>query len=251
LLQQQLAKGLKPNSANKAVVLLRYLMNCAMEWGVSPIRRNPVGRGCLLKTDNHRQRLLSPDEAKTLLVAVDASRNRDLGAIVRLLLLTGARKRELLDARWDDIDWLNQLWRIPKTKAGKVRYVPLSEAALELLTCRQPSGASGLIFTNPRTGRTFQTLYSEWHQARLQAGLGDLRMHDLRHSFATFLINGGRSLYEVQQLLGHSNGAMTQRYAHLAHETLLDASNVAGELISRVDTKRTKRARAGIETLST
>ncbi len=79
VLQRQLAKGLKPNSANKAVVLLRYLINCAMEWGITPIRRNPVGKGCLLKTDNHRQRLLSPDEAKRLLQAVDASRNRDLG----------------------------------------------------------------------------------------------------------------------------------------------------------------------------
>jgi integrase len=170
-------------------------------------------------------------------VAVDASRNRDLGAIVRLLLLTGARKRELLDARWEDIDWLHQLWRIPKTKAGKVRYVPLSETALELLTRRQQSCANELIFTNPRTGQAFQTLYSEWHQARLQAGLGDLRLHDLRHSFASFLINGGRSLYEVQQLLGHSNGAMTQRYAHLAHDTLLDAANVAGGLIGRINFK--------------
>ena len=60
-------------------------------------------------------------------------------------------------------------------------------------------------------------------------------MHDLRHSFASFLINGGRSLYEVQQLLGHINSSMTQRYAHLAHETLLDACNVAGGLIGRLN----------------
>jgi integrase len=232
VLQRQLSKGLKANSANKAAVLLRYLINCAMEWGVTPIRRNPVGKGCLLNTENQRQRLLNPEEAKRLLEAVDTSRNRDLGAIVRLLLLTGARKRELLDARWDAIDWAQQLWRIPKTKSGKVRYVPLSEAALELLRPRRQHCSEELIFTNPRTGRAFPSLYSEWHQARLQAGLHDLRLHDLRHSFASFLINGGRTLYEVQQLLGHSNGAMTQRYAHLSHDTLREATTAASAALA-------------------
>jgi len=235
LQQQWIRDGFAPGTINKYLVLLRYVFNLAIRWEVPGITINPTKQVALLQVNNNRQRFLTTEEARALIEAVQASNNEVLEPIVSMLLLTGARKREVLDARWEDLDWQRRLWRIPKTKAGKARYVPLSTATLGLLERRkQPSGRSGYIFPNPTTDKPFQSIYYAWDTARKEAGLDDLRIHDLRHSFASFLINGGRSLYEVQQLLGHSNSNMTQRYAHLAHETLLDASDVAGGLISRI-----------------
>ena len=83
------------------------------------------------------------------------------------------------------------------------------------------------MFANPQTGRPYVSVFCAWDTARKLADLADVRMHDLRHSFASFLVNAGRSLYEVQKLLGHTQVKTTQRYAHLSQETLLDAANAA------------------------
>ncbi|MBK5936152.1 hypothetical protein CCR81_04935 [Halorhodospira halophila] len=88
------------------------------------------------------------------------------------------------------------------------------------------------MFVNPKTGRPFCNLYYGWDAVRKKAGMPELRLHDLRHSFASFLINTGHSLYEVQKLLGHAQIKTTERYAHLSNERLLEASNDVGRLIS-------------------
>lgn len=82
-------------------------------------------------------------------------------------------------------------------------------------------------FANPDTGKPFVSFFYSWDTARKRAGMADVRMHDLRHSFASFLINGGRSLYEVQKILGHTQVKTTQRYAHLSHDSLVAAANTA------------------------
>jgi integrase len=151
--------------------------------------------------------------------------------IVPFLIYTGARKREALDAKWSDIDWVQLSWRIPKTKSGKIRHVPLSTGAVELLQKlkRWPSvkgGGPDFIFPNPRTGLPFVSIYYSWNTAHKQAGLTELRVHDLRHSFASFLVNAGRSLYEVQELLGHADIRTTSRYAHLKRDRLMEAVQV-------------------------
>ena len=79
------------------------------------------------------------------------------------------------------------------------------------------------IFANPKTGEPFVSFFYSWNNARIRAGLPDFRIHDLRHSFASYLVNAGRSLYEVQELLGHADIKMTMRYAHLAPDHLNDA----------------------------
>jgi integrase len=83
------------------------------------------------------------------------------------------------------------------------------------------------VFANPATGKPYVTIFASWNTARIRAGMPEVRIHDLRHSFASLLINAGRSLYEVQKILGHTQVKTTQRYAHLAPQTLLDASNAA------------------------
>lgn len=109
----------------------------------------------------------------------------------------------------------------------------LSDQALGLLASRREATDSEWVFANPKTGKPFITVFHSWDSARERAGLPDLRVHGLRHSFASFLINAGRSLYEVQKLLGHTQVKTTQRYAHLSNATLLHASNEVGILLSQ------------------
>jgi integrase len=148
--------------------------------------------------------------------------------IVLFLIYTGARKNEVLQACWQDVDWQKSSWRIPKTKSGKVRHVPLSRGALELLSKLQNQikldhMGKRAIFANPETGKPFISFFYSWNSARVRAGMPEFRIHDLRHSFASYLVNAGRSLYEVQELLGHADIKTTSRYAHLSRERLAQA----------------------------
>jgi integrase len=159
--------------------------------------------------------------------AVCKSENTMLKFIVPMLILTGARKREVLDAKWTDFDLSRRAWRIPITKSGRARHVPLSDGALSLLASMPREAGVDWAFANPETGKPYVSIYCAWNTARQNVGLSDVRMHDLRHSFASLLINAGRTLYEVQHILGHTQVKTTQRYAHLSQDTLLAAANSA------------------------
>ena len=154
--------------------------------------------------------------------------------IVPMLILTGARKNEVLHSKWQDFDLQRRTWRIPVTKAGKVRHVPLSDGALSVLASLPKLDGCDYAFANPKTRKPFISIFYAWKTAREDAGLGEVRMHDLRHSFASLLVNSGRSLYEVQHLLGHAQAKTTQRYTHLSQETLLDAANAATTAVGAV-----------------
>ena len=213
---------------NRVLVLLRYGYTLALRWHIDGVDSNPAKELKNLKEDNKIERYLTPEQTTRLLAAVRHSQNPLLADIVAFLLFTGARKREALDAKWQDVDWRQKLWRIPKTKSGKVRHVPLSTGALRLLQDLQEKADPAIehIFANPRTGKPFVSIFYSWDTARKEAGLPELRIHDLRHSFASFLVNAGRSLYEVQKLLGHADIRTTSRYAHLSRERLREAVEV-------------------------
>ena len=150
--------------------------------------------------------------------------------IVPMLILTGARKREVLDAKWEDFDVVRKQWRIPVTKTGRPRHVPLSDGVLQLLDSI-PHDDCPWVFANPKTRKPFVSIFTAWNTARKRAELSEVRIHDLRHSFASFLVNAGRSLYEVQKILGHTQVKTTQRYAHLSQDTLLDAANEVSKAV--------------------
>ena len=221
------ASGAAPGSANRLLILMRYCYNLAIRWEVPGIKANPCAGVPLLEVNNKKERYLSQEEAKRLYDAVCESQNPMLRYVVPLLILSGARKREVLDAKWEDFDLNRRIWRIPTTKAGKARHVPLSDGALHLLSTMPRNDKDPWTFANPDTGKPYVSVYCAWHTARTKAGLADVRMHDLRHSFASLLINNGRSLYEVQHILGHTQIKTTARYAHLAQDTLLAAANTA------------------------
>jgi integrase len=226
------ASGAAPGSANRLLIMMRYIFNLALRWEVPGVKGNPTKNVPLMAEDNKKERYLSEEEARRLYEAVCKSENTMLQYIVPMLILTGARKREVLDAKWEDFDFDRRLWRIPTTKLGKPRHVPLSDGVMSLLSGMERRG--DWVFANPKTNKPFVSIFCAWNTAREKAGLSDVRVHDLRHSFASLLINSGRSLYEVQKLLGHTQIKTTQRYAHLAPETLLAASNAATKAVGSI-----------------
>jgi len=125
---------------------------------------------------------------------------------------------------------------VPLSKSGKARHIPLSDAALQVLA-EIPHKAEWL-FPSSRTESHLSTIYAAWDRVRERAGIKDVRLHDLRHSFASFLVNSGCSLYEVQKILGHQNPKVTTRYAHLAQDSLLRAANIVGEKLGEKGEKR-------------
>ncbi len=222
-------KAYAPGTCNRVLVLLRYGYALALRWGIVGPESNPMLYFKNLVDDNKIEHFLTADQAQRLLSEVRKSPNEMLQWIVLFLLYTGGRKREVLDAKWSDIDWERRSWRIPKTKSGKVRHVPLSAHALEVLAkvkALYGHQAFTFIFPNVKTGLPYVGIFCSWDAARQRADLGYLRIHDLRHSFASFLVNAGRSLYEVQEILGHADIRTTSRYAHLSRERLQEAVEV-------------------------
>lgn len=225
------AEGAAPGSANRLLIMMRYIFNLAIKWEVSGIKANPCKGLPLMKENNYKERYLSVDEAQRLYEAVCNVDNTMLKHIVPMLILTGARKREVLDSKWQDFDLDRQIWRISMSKSGRSRYVPLSDGALNVLKNMPRVPMCDWAFANPETSKPYTSVYRAWDKARVKAGLADVRMHDLRHSFASLLINSGRTLYEVQQILGHTQVKTTQRYAHLSQDTLLAAANTAHKAV--------------------
>ena len=135
-------------------------------------------------------RYLKDDEAVRLFRALQASPNPLLPYIIAMLLLTGARKREVLTAKWSDIDLEQRRWRIEFNKTGNTRYVPLSEAMISLLAHLPRQDDNDYLFPSPKTEVPFISVFHSWDSARRKAGLADVRIHDLRHNSGSRIIPG-------------------------------------------------------------
>jgi integrase len=238
-LRRQVEQGLKNATINKHIFLLNRLIRSAEEWQVIPDGvRSPR---CLKKlpTGDYRQRFLSEEEIRRLISACGKVRHPYLSLFIRFLLLTGARKGEARTAKWQDIALDRGMWVVPVSKNGRSRRIMLSSAALSVLSQTKeksmslglPVGPTDFLFINPRTRTRYNTFHIAYFKARDIAGLPDVRIHDLRHTYASLLINGGVSLYEVQELLGHCSPAMTQRYAHLLPNQLRERTEVVGRIV--------------------
>lgn len=238
----RLSEGAAPGSANRVLILMRYIFNLALKWEVAGLTKNPTAGVSTFEENNKLERYLTRQEVTRLYHVVLQSQNQMLSKIISMLILTGARKREVLDSRWGDFDLEKRSWRIPICKTGQARHVPLSDGALrvlelarhDLITAKLAITNQAWVFPNLRTGKPYVSFFTAWDTARKRAGLPAVRVHDLRHSFASFLINTGRSLYEVQKILGHTQVKTTQRYAHLTQETLIDAVNSAAHALDGV-----------------
>jgi integrase len=229
-----LDEGLSPASADHHVKLLRQSLNLAIEWDM--LDKNPAAKVPLFNVDNKVEHYLDETQLTRLLAVLRSPDSpRSVCQIALFLLSTGARLNEALSATWSQIDRQTRVWRIPAavSKSGKIRVVPLNDSALEVLAELDTEGQFDGLFVNRQTGKPYTTIMKVWSRLRIKAGLPHFRIHDLRHQYASFLVNAGRTLYEVQQVLGHSDPKVTQRYAHLSTKSLQEAANSASIMIQR------------------
>ncbi len=147
---------------------------------------------------------------------------------IRLLILTGLRLREVLNMKWADIDFERGVALLPDTKTGR-RYAVLSAPALTLL--QEIENLGDYVIRGDARDKPRHDLNRPWRAIRAHAGLDDVRIHDLRHSFASVAASGGVPLAVIGKMLGHASAATTQRYAHLADDPLKAAADtVAGRI---------------------
>lgn len=233
-------QGLSGATCDHHLKLLRRCLNLAVEWEL--LDNNPLNRIRLFREPNQVETYVDENELQRLLKVLRTDKNRTVCSIALFLLSTGARLNEALRAEWQHIDREHRVWRIPASnaKSKKVRAVPLNDAAIAVLDS-QPT-KRGVVFQNPSTKTAYTTIHKVWERLRMEAGLPHLRIHDLRHSYASFLVNAGHSLYSVQALLGHGQPQVTQRYAHLSTRTLQDAANAASATIARATEQPTEQA---------
>ncbi|MEG2140087.1 MAG: site-specific integrase [Bilophila sp.] len=231
-LQQDLrGKGYSPGTCNRIMSMVRFIFNQAIRWDVLAPGSNPVAGIQAYEDNGARERFLTEAEVIRLFAELEKNKNIQVGQVIKLLLYTGARKREILDARWEHIDFQRRILLVPLSKSGKPRKITLSDVAVSLLQSLPREEGIPWVFFNPKTRKPPVSIFSAWDTIRRNVGLRDVRLHDLRHSFASFLVNSGRSLYEVQKLLGHHDPKVTMRYAHLATKSLVEAVNVVGRLL--------------------
>ena len=220
-----------PGNANHCLACLRQILNFAAACG--HIERNPAKR----IVPNRRPvltRFLSREEVARLHGVLDAQTRqgaRQQADIVRLLLLTGCRRGEIMGLRWAKVreDGLS----LTDAKTGP-RTVPLGRGARAILD-RQPRTGSPFVFPSPRDpGRPRSPGLSLWYRVRKKAGIEDVRLHDLRHSMASHAVMNGVPVPVVSRLLGHSNVQMTLRYAHLADRDIEAAAERTGQAMAQL-----------------
>lgn len=226
-LQDSLRKeGLSDATVNRYTAYVRRVFNLALRWEAYE-GRNPA-QHAEMRREQHREKFLTETELRALFKALDEEPNQVAAGVIALLAATGARRGEAMAARWEHIDRDRRLWVVPRSKSGKRRHIPLSDAALRILARLPRVPDCPWIFPGEDPAKPVGCVRKAWDRIKARAGLlPDLRIHDLRHTYASVLVAKGRSLYEVSELLGHSQLTMTQRYAHLAPQRLIEAANEA------------------------
>jgi integrase len=227
----------RPYQANRVLALLSKMLNLAEAWGYRPDGSNPC-RHIEKYKERARQRYLSNDELRRLGVALDeleanSAHGVYAAAAIKLLLLTGARVNEVLQARWDWIDWDRSSIVLPDSKTGP-KPLFLSNPALVVLrdlSARPEAATSAFIIKGRLAGKPLVNLAKPWKGLCRAAELDGVRIHDLRHTAASIGISHGLSLPIIGRLLGHSQPQTTNRYAHVDGDPALMAINAIGETI--------------------
>jgi integrase len=234
-----------PYAANRTLALLSKMFSLAVKW--EWLDRNPA-KGIERYVEEKRERFLKPDEIQRLSqalidyvdVAQRPSQAQKSVDAIRLLMLTGARRSEALSATWDMFDFDTGVWIKPSshTKQKKVHRAPLSPPALQLLQeIKHRVNGSDYLFPSRSSSKHphLMELKKAWAKICELADLEDVRIHDLRHTFASILASGGASLPLIGALLGHTQVQTTQRYAHLMDDPLRVATSRVGAAITGND----------------
>jgi integrase len=225
-----------PGAANRVMALLSMMFGLAEEWGWRPEASNPCRRIKKFK-ERSRNRFLTGEElqrlGQALATAEHDGEHPAAIAVIRLLVLTGCRLSEITTLEWPFVDFERSCLRLPDSKTG-AKVVRLGAPALDLLS-KLPRFDSSFMFPVARQGRGgpghFVGVNHVWQRIRAKAGLGDVRLHDLRHTFASWAVMGGTTLYVTGALLGHRQPQTTAKYSHLADDPVQAAADrVAGSI---------------------
>ena len=231
-LHRQVTKQAGPYAANRMVGVLAKMFALAMRWGM---RDDNPARGIERNAEIKRKRYLSGDELARLTAALAAHPDKITANIVRLLLLTGARRGEVQSMRWADLDLDTGIWTklAATTKQKGDHTVPLSAPARQLLSeiaAGQKKPLGTFVFPSDSASGHVTGVVRAWRRLCKEAKLTNLRPHDLRHSFASQLVSSGSTLPLIGALLGHSNPTTTARYAHL----FVDPQRAAVERVAAI-----------------
>ena len=221
-----------PTHANRTAAVLSRMFNLAIRWGW---RTDNPCKGVERNQENKRHRYLTGAEISRLSAALAELADQSAANAIRLLLLTGARRGELLAAKWADVDLETSVWMKPAstTKQAALHRVPLSAAAVQLLSEMQAQAGEDAEWIFPARGGGHRPHINEaWIRLRKAAKLPGVRLHDLRHTYASVLVSAGLSLPVIGSLLGHSTPVTTHRYAHLTDDPLRAATERASAIIT-------------------
>lgn len=215
-----------PYEGNRVLALVSKMLNLAEQWGLRPDGSNPC-RHVKKFREAKRERFLSIDELARLGEAL-ARAERDNAevssaiAAIRLLLFTGCRLSEILTLRWNEVDLANARLRLTESKTGP-KVIHLSAPALEVLASIPRHDDNAFVVAGRKPGTHLVNLRKSWYRIRKQAGLIDVRVNDIRHTYASAGAAAGLSLPMIGKMLGHTQAATTQRYAHLAADPVKQA----------------------------
>lgn len=219
-------------AANRSLAVVSALFNYAIEYGLCS--ENPT-RGIKQYKLRTHDRFLSQGELERLGAALRSAEQQFVSrfaiAAIRFILLTGCRSGEALNLRWEWIDFERGFAKLPDSKTGQ-KILLLGTAAIEVVKSIEQVEGSPLVFASSSGGTTPISIQKVWRAIREEADLCDVRIHDLRHNFASLAVSSGQSLYLVSKLLGHSQSQTTQRYAHLAPDPVKEASNDVSNRLS-------------------
>lgn len=250
-LHSSIGKRASAATANRYRALLSTMFNLAMKCDV--VTKNPVTNVAKFKEADPRERYLSGDELGRFLVALNGEAGKTAANAIILLLLTGLRKMELFSLQWTQVDLSRGTMRLLRTKGGRGRTVVLNSMALAILRKIQEGAepACPWVFPAHRGEGHLVDARKALRRAMKRANISDLRVHDLRRSFASLAVNAGVDLYQVKDLLGHSTVAVTQKaYAHLQQDTLRTASEVVAKTIGEASSKVIDLIGGGVPALS-
>lgn len=216
-LHQEVAKS-GTYEANRVLALVKVIWKLAKTWGLlEGVEGNPAD-GIKKFRERKRDRWVKPEEMPRLAAAIDLESNPYVRSALWLYLLTGARKSELLQLKWSDLDLERCEARLGDTKAGRIHYIPLSPEALVIIRSLPQLADNPHIFVGHKKGTHLVNVNKAWTRVKTAADIEDVRLHDLRRTVGSWLATSGASLPLIGKVLNHSNPSTTQIYARLSDD---------------------------------
>ena len=236
---------LSPATANRHLSLLHRLFSLSVRWGY--LDKNICTGISKFQENNKHQRFLSNEEIRKLFSAADYDENIYAAAYIKILLLTGVRRYEGLGMKWEhlQLDGPKPMWYVPHTKSGKSRYVILNPMSVQILNELPKAQGNPYVFVGKIQGQPLHNPIKAFkriiHRADIES---HFRLHDLRHTHASLIINNGGTLYDVQSALAHANSSISERYAHLSEASRQKTShNISNVIAGAIEGRKIKSGR--------